>query len=138
MKFCLIVGTRPQIIKTQPIIHELISRKKSFSVIHTGQHYDYEMSRAFFTELKISKPNYNLGISKGTNSSQLADMLKKLEKTLTKIKPDVVIVPGDTRSALAGALALGACPACKTAFHCQYPLSSLTESMFTESPFCQV
>jgi len=105
MKFCLIVGTRPQIIKTQPIIHELISRKKSFSIIHTGQHYDYEMSRAFFTELKISKPNYNLGISKGTNSSQLADMLKKLEKILIKIKPDVVIVPGDTRSALAGALA---------------------------------
>jgi len=104
MKFCFIVGTRPQIIKTQPIIHELISRKKFFSIIHTGQHYDYEMSRAFFKDLKISKPSYNLGISKGTNSSQLADMIKKLEKTLIKIKPDIVIVPGDTRSALAGAL----------------------------------
>lgn len=79
MKFCIIVGTRPQIIKTQPIIHELKSRKKNFSIIYTGQHYDYEMSRAFFKELKISKPDYNLGISKGTNSSQLADMIKKLE-----------------------------------------------------------
>lgn len=104
MKFCIIVGTRPQIIKTQPIIHELKSRKKNFSIIHTGQHYDYEMSRAFFKELKISKPDYNLGISKGSNSSQLADLIKKLEKPLTKIKPDVVIVPGDTRSALGAAL----------------------------------
>lgn len=104
MKFCIIVGTRPQIIKTQPIIHELKSRKKNFSIIHTGQHYDYEMSKAFFKELKIFKPDYNLGISKGSNSSQLADLIKKLEKLLTKIKPDVVIVPGDTRSALGSAL----------------------------------
>lgn len=104
MKFCVIVGTRPQIIKTQPIIHELKSQKKKFSIIHTGQHYDYEMSRTFFKELKITKPNYHLNLSQGSNLSQLSEMIKKLEKPLTKIKPDVVIVPGDTRSALAGAL----------------------------------
>ena len=104
MKFCIIVGTRPQIIKTQPLIHELKSQRKSFTLIHTGQHYDYEMSRAFFKELKISKPDYNLGISKGSNPTQLADLIKKLEKPLLKIKPDVVIVPGDTRSALGSAL----------------------------------
>jgi len=104
MKYCVVVGTRPQIIKTQPIIHELKSQKKSFTIIHTGQHYDYEMSRSFFKELKISKPDYNLGVSKGSNLVQLTDLLKKLEKTFLKIKPDVVIVPGDTRSALGAAL----------------------------------
>ena len=104
MKFCIVVGTRPQIIKTQPIIHELKSQKKSFSIIHTGQHYDYEMSRSFFKELDISKPDYNLGISKGSNSLQLSELLKKLEKCFLKIKPDIVIVPGDTRSALGAAL----------------------------------
>ena len=62
MKFCIIVGTRPQIIKTQPIIQELKSRNKNFTIIHTGQHYDYEMSRTFFKELKIPIPDYNLGI----------------------------------------------------------------------------
>ena len=104
MKFCIIVGTRPQIIKTQPIIHELKSRRKNFSIIHTGQHFDYEMSRTFFKELKIPKPDYNLGISKGSNSNQLAHLIEKLEKPLTTIKPDVVIVPGDTRSALGAGL----------------------------------
>jgi len=104
LKFCIIVGTRPQIIKTQPIIQELISRKKDFTIIHTGQHYDYEMSRSFFNELKISKPDYNLGIHKGNNLKQLSDMMKKLEKLLVKINPDIVLVPGDTRSALGSAL----------------------------------
>jgi len=104
MTFCIITGTRPQIIKIQPIIKELISRKKPFKIIHTGQHYDYEMSKAFFKELKISRPDYNLGISTGSASSQLADMIKKLEKIISKINPKIIIVPGDTRSALGGAL----------------------------------
>jgi len=104
LKFCIVVGTRPQIIKSQPIINELISRKKDFTIVHTGQHYDYEMSRTFFQELKIGKPDYNLGINRGSDSSQLAQIIKKLEIILSKIKPDVVIVPGDTRSALGGAL----------------------------------
>tara|TARA_B100000029_G_scaffold111910_1_gene104007 strand:- start:299 stop:1363 length:1065 start_codon:yes stop_codon:yes gene_type:complete len=104
MKFCIIVGTRPQIIKTQPIIQELRTRKKDFTIIHTGQHYDYDMSRTFFKELKIPKPDYNLGINKGSDTSQLANLMRKTEILLTKITPDVVIVPGDTRSALGAAL----------------------------------
>ena len=104
MKFCIIVGTRPQIIKTQPIIQELKSRNKNFTIIHTGQHYDYEMSRTFFKELKIPKPDYNLGINKGSDTSQLVSLIRKTEKLLTKITPDVVVVPGDTRSALGAAL----------------------------------
>jgi len=104
LKFCIIVGTRPQIIKSQPIINELISRKKDFTIVHTGQHYDYEMSRTFFQELKIDKPDYNLRINRGSASSQLAQIIKKLEIVLTKIKPNIVIIPGDTRSALGAAL----------------------------------
>lgn len=104
MKVALIVGTRPQIIKSQPLIKELISRKSKVCIIHTGQHYDYEMSKAFFSELKIRNPNYNLGISQGSSSKQLGDIISKLEKPLNKFNPDIVVVPGDTRSALGGAL----------------------------------
>lgn len=104
MKVALIVGTRPQIIKSQPLIKEILSRKSKISIIHTGQHYDYEMSKAFFHELNIRKPDVNLGISSGSSLRQLGEIISKLEKPLKKIKPDVVIVPGDTRSALGAAL----------------------------------
>jgi len=105
MKACLIVGTRPQIIKSQPIINEFRKRKIKLFVIHTGQHYDYKMSKSFFDELEIPNPDYNLGISKGSSAKQLSDIISKLESRLKKINPDIVIVPGDTRSALGGALA---------------------------------
>jgi len=62
------VGTRPQIIKSQPLIKEILSRKSQISIIHTGQHYDYEMSKAFFKELKIRNPDFNLGVGKGSSS----------------------------------------------------------------------
>ncbi|MFB5630914.1 MAG: non-hydrolyzing UDP-N-acetylglucosamine 2-epimerase [Nitrosopumilaceae archaeon] len=104
MKVALIVGTRPQIIKSQPLIKEIISRKSKVSIIHTGQHYDYEMSKTFFNELKIKNPDFNLGVSKGSSSKQLGEIISKLEKPLKKINPDVVVVPGDTRSALGAAL----------------------------------
>ncbi len=104
MKVALIVGTRPQIIKSQPLIKEIIFRKLKISLIHTGQHYDYEMSKSFFKELKIRKPDVNLGISSGSSSRQLGEIISKLEKHLKKINPDIVIVPGDTRSALGAAL----------------------------------
>ncbi len=106
MKFALIVGTRPQIIKSQPIIKEIISRNSKVSIIHTGQHYDYEMSKSFFKELKIHKPDVNLGVDSGSSSKQLGEIISKLEKPLKKINPDVVIVPGDTRSALGAALSV--------------------------------
>ena len=104
MKIALIVGTRPQIIKSQPLIKEILARKSKISIIHTGQHYDYEMSKAFFKELKIRDPDINLGVSTGSSSKQLGEIISKLEKPLEKICPDVVIVPGDTRSALGAAL----------------------------------
>jgi len=105
VNLCLIVGTRPQIIKSQPIINEINSKKAKLSIIHTGQHYDYELSRAFFKDLKIREPDYNLNIIRGSPIQQLSEIISKLEKPLQKIKPDMVIIPGDTRSALGAALA---------------------------------
>jgi len=104
VKIAIIVGTRPQIIKSQPLIKEILSRKAKISLIHTGQHYDYEMSKAFFKELKIRNPDFNLGVGKGSSSQQLGEIISKLEKPLKKLNPDVVVVPGDTRSALGAAL----------------------------------
>jgi len=104
MRLCIVVGTRPQIIKSQPIIKELMSRQSKISIIHTGQHYDYKLSQIFFKELKIRDPDYNLEVAPDTSSRQLAQIILKLEKPLKKIKPDIVIVPGDTRSALGTAL----------------------------------
>jgi UDP-N-acetylglucosamine 2-epimerase len=104
MHFCIIVGTRPQIIKSQPIIREILARKSKLTIIHTGQHYDYQMSKVFFEELKIRDPDLNLGVKPSSSANQLAQIIMNLEKPLQKIKPDVVIVPGDTRSALGAAL----------------------------------
>lgn len=104
MKFCIVIGTRPQIIKSQPIIKEILSRKLKLSIIHTGQHYDYQMSKVFFEEMKIRDPDLNLEVGPGTPSNQLAQIISRLEKPLKRINPDILIVPGDTRSALGAAL----------------------------------
>jgi UDP-GlcNAc3NAcA epimerase len=104
LKFCIIVGTRPQIIKTQPIINEIQKTNSKLSIIHTGQHYDFKMSQVFFNELKIRKPDLNLNIKPKSSSQQLGEIIMKLEKPLSRIDPDVVIVPGDTKSALGAAL----------------------------------
>ena len=103
MRICLIVGTRPQIIKSYPIIKEL-SGKLDLTVIHTGQHYDYKLSQTFFEELKIRDPDLNLCVNVGSPVNQLSEIIDKLEKPLKKIKPHIVLVPGDTTSALAAAL----------------------------------
>ncbi|UCC58382.1 MAG: UDP-N-acetylglucosamine 2-epimerase (non-hydrolyzing) [Candidatus Bathyarchaeum sp.] len=105
MKVTLILGTRPQIIKSAPLIH--LAKKDTeidMQIIHTGQHYDYEMSKEFFDELNLPDPTANLNIGSGTHAWQTGKMLIALEKVLMKEKPDLVIVPGDTNSTIAGAL----------------------------------
>jgi UDP-N-acetylglucosamine 2-epimerase (non-hydrolysing) len=104
-KAVLVLGTRPQIVKSAPFIH-LASKDKQIhlDVVHTGQHYDYEMTKIFFEELSLPEPVANLNVGSGTHAQQTAKIMLRLEKLLQRQKPDLVIVPGDTNSTLAGAL----------------------------------
>jgi len=106
MKLMLVIGARPQIIKSTPIIHEALKKSEiELQIIHTGQHYDFEMSKIFFGELNLPNPLVNLGVGSGTHAIQTGKMMIGLEKTILKLKPDLALVPGDTNSTLAGALA---------------------------------
>ena len=105
MKVILVLGTRPQIIKSALLI-ELMSEDKDLQLdmVHTGQHYDYEMSQMLLEELNIPDPMVNLDARSGSHAHQTARIMTRLERVLLKRKPDLVMVPGDTNSALAGAL----------------------------------
>ncbi len=103
MKVVTVVGARPQFVKAALVSHEL--RKTLQEVlVHTGQHYDYQMSRVFFEELDIPEPDYNLGIGSDTQARQTGYMMIAIEDVLLKEMPDTVLVYGDTNSTLAATL----------------------------------
>jgi UDP-GlcNAc3NAcA epimerase len=104
VKLVSIVGARPQFIKAAAVSRAL--RKRHHEVlVHTGQHYDYEMSGIFFEGLEIPRPDVNLGVGSGSHGAQTAAMLKGVEDVLLDERPGYVLVYGDTNSTLAGALA---------------------------------
>ena len=104
MKIATILGTRPEIIKMAPIIDEISKRSIPQIVLHTGQHYDKEMSDNFFRDLEIPTPDYNINVGSGTHGKQTGLMMEGIEKVLLQEKPDIVLVQGDTNAVLAGAL----------------------------------
>lgn len=105
MSIFLIVGTRPQIIKSSPVINQAYKQGLDLKIIHTGQHYDYSLSEVFFEELTSPKFLINLKVGSGSHIFQIAEIMRRLEKHLAEQKPSCVLVPGDTNSALAAALA---------------------------------
>ncbi len=106
MKILSIVGARPNFIKIAPLIEEMAKDPKIKSVlVHTGQHYDYEMSKVFFHDLNIPEPDYNLAVGSGRPVSQIAKIMEGLDEVFEKERPDLVVVVGDVNSTLAGALA---------------------------------
>jgi len=104
MKIAVILGTRPEIMKVSPIIRELEKRKIKHIVIHTGQHYSHNLDQIFFNDLKLKKPDYNIHVGSKSSPTQIGLMMIKMEKILREFNPDVVLVPGDTQTALGGAL----------------------------------
>lgn len=104
-KIAIILGTRPEIIKLSPIIHELVRRNCLFFIIHTGQHYSFNMDRIFFDDLVLPRPAYQLNTGSHSHGKQTGLMLERIEKILEDESPDIVITQGDTNSVLAGALA---------------------------------
>ena len=108
IKIVTIIGARPQIIKAAALsraIKEKFSNEIEEIIVHTGQHYDENMSQVFFDELGIPAPNYNLGIGSGKHGAQTSKMIEGIEEILLKENPDYLVVYGDTNSTLAGAIA---------------------------------
>lgn len=101
----IVLGTRPEIIKMSPIIRACEALGVDYFILHTGQHYSYELDQAFFEELDLPEPKYNLDVGSGTHADQTGQIMSGIEKVLMEEQPDVVLVQGDTNTVLAGALA---------------------------------
>lgn len=101
---CLVLGTRPEIIKLAPIVRELDERNISYTLLHTGQHYSEDLDGIFFDQLSLTEPDYNLDVGSGSHTVQTAEMMTGIETVLRDENPAVVLVQGDTNSVLAGGL----------------------------------
>ena len=103
-KIAFVLGTRPEIIKLSPVIRACIRNRLPYLIIHTGQHYSYELDKIFFKELNLPKPDYNLQVGSAPHGKQTGKMLEGIEKILLKEKPAAVVTLGDPNSAFAGTL----------------------------------
>src|ERR1041384_2325451 len=101
-----VVGARPNYMKIAPLIHEMAKLPREFAqvLVHTGQHYDDNMSKIFFDELGLVRPDINLEVGSGTHAQQTAQVMKRFEPVVSEFRPHWVIVPGDVNSTLACAL----------------------------------
>jgi UDP-N-acetylglucosamine 2-epimerase (non-hydrolysing) len=109
VKLAIVVGTRPEIIKMAPVVRACVERGVAFSLVHTGQHYSYELDGVFFEELGLPVPHRNLAVGSGTPAQQIGAIVGGMEPILRELSPDVVLVEGDTNSVLAAALAAQKC-----------------------------
>jgi len=105
MKISIILGTRPEIIKMSPVIRECEKQNLDYFILHTGQHYSYNLDKIFFKDLELPAAKYNLDVGSGTHAEETGKMLIGIGKILREEKPDIVLVEGDTNTVLAGALA---------------------------------
>ncbi len=105
MSIAIVLGTRPEIIKMSPVIRECEQKNLDYFILHTGQHYSYEMDRVFFEQLELPKARYNLDVGSGSHGEQTGKIMSGIEKVLMEERPDAVLVQGDTNTVLAGALA---------------------------------
>ncbi len=105
MKIAVVLGTRPEIIKMSPVIRELEKRSADYFILHSGQHYSYNMDRVFFEQLALPLPKYNLDAGSGKHGEQTGKILSGIERVFSEDSPDVMLVQGDTNTVLAGALA---------------------------------
>ena len=100
----IVVGTRPEIIKMAPVVRACAERAVPFLLLHTGQHYSFEMDGVFFRELELPPPHHNLEVGSGTQAYQIAAIIRGMEPILTRERPGVLLVEGDTNSVLAAGL----------------------------------
>jgi UDP-N-acetylglucosamine 2-epimerase len=108
MRILSVVGARPEFVQVAALCRALREKHEEI-LVHTGQHYDDQMSAVFFEELNLPRPDYNLGVGSGTHAQQTAAMLPKLEQIIVERSPDIVVIRGDTNSTLAAALAAAKC-----------------------------
>ncbi len=105
MKFCIVLSTRPEIIKLSPLIRKLTKNKDEFYLINTNQHFLDKMSKVFFDFFKITGKIYNINPNKNSQVTFFSDSVKSIEKILKKNKPTFLVVQGDTNTGLAGCMA---------------------------------
>jgi UDP-N-acetylglucosamine 2-epimerase (non-hydrolysing) len=104
MKVAVVVGTRPEIVKMAPVIRACLAERHELTLIHTGQHYSFEMDGVFFMELVLPRPRHNLVVGSGTRAYQVSTIMVRLEEVLSVDPPDVLLTEGDTNSVLAASL----------------------------------